>query len=158
MTRGKTQDERHLDQDEREMVRLSQAPETLEDEAVLGLLKRLRSRRDRVQRMIRARTRVRAEGVGPDTGAREKKAVLVAAIDRVNEDWRGRQSDIQRRTATDHLRQAVVRKAENPSWTGPDDQTAHDGMASHPNVKIAPSGALHAEGMRAAISRSTGDR
>ena len=156
MSRGETQDERHLDQDEREMVRLSRAPENLADGDVLDLLKRLRSRRDRVQRMIRNRTRGGASGA--DSGAREKKAVLVSAIERMGEDWKGRQSGFQRRTATDRLRQAVVHKAENPSWTGPDDRTAHDGMASHPNAKIAPSGALHAEGMRASISRSTGDR
>ncbi|MFZ4166162.1 hypothetical protein [Brevundimonas sp. NPDC058933] len=61
-------------------------------------------------------------------------------------------------TATANLRAAVQRRAENPSWTGPEDLTANDGPVETPNHKIAPSGALHAEGMRAAIARSTGSR
>lgn len=61
-------------------------------------------------------------------------------------------------TATRNLAEAVERKAANPHWTGPEDRTRNDGPAETPNHKIAPSGALHAEGMRAAIARSTGDR
>ncbi|MFC5345225.1 hypothetical protein ACETK8_16210 [Brevundimonas staleyi] len=61
-------------------------------------------------------------------------------------------------TATRHLAEAVQRKAETPHWTGPEDRSRNDGPAETPNAKIAPSGALHAEGMRAAIARSTGDR
>ena len=62
------------------------------------------------------------------------------------------------RSATANLRKAVAQKAEKPRWTGPDDRTANTGPAETPNTKIAPSGALHAEGMRAAIARTTGAR
>lgn len=68
------------------------------------------------------------------------------------------QAPDQAMTATENLREAVRRKAEAPSWTGPEDRTANAGPAETPNAKIAPSGALHAEGMRAAIARSTGAR
>lgn len=60
--------------------------------------------------------------------------------------------------ATENLKKAVEAKAEAQPWRGPDDRTANTGPAETPNDKIAPSGALHAEGMRAAIARSTGDR
>lgn len=156
MTRGKTQDERHLDDEERELVRLSRVPAMLDDDDIRSLLQRLRRRRDRVQRMIRARTRDGATGA--DTGARDKKAVLVDALTRVREDWKARRSDVLAREAAGNLREAVARRAEAPKWRGPESRTAHEGMNSLPNGKIAPSGALHAEGMRAAISRSTGDR
>lgn len=61
-------------------------------------------------------------------------------------------------TATRNLAEAVKRKAGTPRWSGPEDRSANDGPSETPNAKIAPSGALHAEGMRAAIARSTGDR
>ena len=62
------------------------------------------------------------------------------------------------RAATANLRKAVARKADTPRWTGPEDRTADTGPAETPNTKIAPSGALHAEGRRAAIARSPGAR
>jgi hypothetical protein len=40
----------------------------------------------------------------------------------------------------------------------PDDQTAGKGMQSNPNEKIAPSGALNAEGHKPVLSRSRGVR
>ena len=98
--------------------------------------------------------------VAPGLYAREKKALLTEAIARVAEamDARRSEGDGETKRATDNLRDAVRRKAENPTWTGPEDRTADQGPIETPNTKIAPSGALHAEGMRAAISRSTGNR
>jgi hypothetical protein len=62
------------------------------------------------------------------------------------------------RTATRNLKKAVEAKAQSPGWRGPEDRTANTGPAETPNTGIAPSGALHAEGMRTAIARSTGNR
>lgn len=62
------------------------------------------------------------------------------------------------RTATRNLKKAVEAKAKSPGWRGPEDRTANTGPAETPNTGIAPSGALHAEGMRTAIARSTGNR
>ena len=60
--------------------------------------------------------------------------------------------------ATTNLKKAVEAKQKAQPWRGPEHREAGEGLASHPNTDIAPSGALHAEGMRAAISRSTGNR
>jgi activator of 2-hydroxyglutaryl-CoA dehydratase len=158
------QNNRALDRDEAEMVEQTHALAALSDAQLTDLVRRLRERRDRAQRQIRTRVRkAQSQGgaAGADSGAREKKALLAGAVQRVAEErQRRRKGDGAEaaRTATQHLREAVKRKAETPSWTGPEDLTANSGPAETPNTKIAPSGALHAEGMRAAIARSTGDR
>ena len=154
---------RALDREEADMVRQSQALDERSPAELRELIGRLRARRDKAQRQIRTRARsaqARGETAGTDTGAREKKALLTEAIARVAEamDARRSEGDGETTRATDNLRDAVRRKAENPTWTGPEDRTADQGPIETPNTKIAPSGALHAEGMRAAISRSTGNR
>ncbi|WP_292078355.1 MULTISPECIES: hypothetical protein [Brevundimonas] len=152
----KTPNPRALDRDEADMVEQTKALAERSLAELRDLIGRLRGRRDRVQRQIRGR--VRAGESGPDAGAREKKALLTDAIARVADEMDGRKSGRKAATATDNLRDAVRRKAESPTWTGPDDRTADLGPSETPNTKIAPSGALHAEGMRAAIARSTGAR
>ena len=157
---SKTPNPRALDRDEADMVEQTKALAERSPAELRDLIGRLRSRRDRVQRQIRGR--VRAGESGPDAGAREKKALLTDAIARVADEMDRRKSGPKSggasATATDNLRDAVRRKAESPTWTGPDDRTADLGPSETPNTKIAPSGALHAEGMRAAIARSTGAR
>ena len=153
---SKTPNPRALDRDEADMVEQTKALAERSPAELRDLIGRLRGRRDRVQRQIRGR--VRAGESGPDAGAREKKALLTDAIARVADEMDGRKSGRKATTATDNLREAVRRKAESPTWTGPDDRTADLGPSETPNTKIAPSGALHAEGMRAAIARSTGAR
>ncbi len=157
MTEGKN---RVLDRNEAEMVEQSQALGDRSSPDLVDLIRRLRERRDRAQRMIRTRTR-KAHGEGqanPDNGAREKKALLTEAIQRVSAEMARRKGANASQTATKNLREAVERKAETPRWTGPENRTGNVEAAETPNSKIAPSGALHAEGMRAAIARSTGDR
>lgn len=151
-------DNRALDSHEVELVGQSRTHADLTDRQLTELARLLRARRDRVQRMIRTRTR-QAEGRGnPDMGAREKKAVLAEAIQRVSDEIKKRKGTLAAERATQNLHDAVQRRAEHPTWTGPADKTPHKPAAETPNTKIAPSGALHAEGMRAAISRATGDR
>ncbi|MCK6105980.1 hypothetical protein [Brevundimonas sp. EYE_349] len=150
---SKTQNPRALDRDEAQMVEQSKALTDQGPAELRDLIGRLRARRDRVQRQIR--TRVRDGREGPDTGARDKKEILTEAIARVADEMAAREDG---RSAAANLREAVARKAETPRWTGPDDRTANTGPAETPNTKIAPSGALHAEGMRAAIARATGAR
>ena len=153
---SKTPNPRALDRDEADMVEQTKALAERSPAELRDLIGRLRARRDRVQRQIRGR--VRAGESGPDAGAREKKALLTQAIARVADEMDRRKSGGASAAATDNLREAVRRKAESPTWTGPDDRTADLGPSETPNTKIAPSGALHAEGMRAAIARSTGAR
>lgn len=150
---SKTQNPRALDRDEAQMVDQSKALADHGPAELRDLIGRLRARRDRVQRQIR--TRVREGRDGRDTGARDKKAILTDAIARVADEMAARKDG---RSATANLRKAVTHKAETPRWTGPEDRTANTGPAETPNTKIAPSGALHAEGMRAAIARATGAR
>lgn len=152
------QKDRALSRHEIELVGQSRIPADLTDRQLGELIRLLRARRDRVQRLIRTRIR-QAEGrASADTGARAKKAVLTEAIQKVAAEIRLRKTASAAELATQHLHEAVRRKAENPSWTGPEQVTPHAPPAETPNTKIAPSGALHAEGMRAAISRATGDR
>ncbi len=156
----KSQEDRALDAGERELVAQSRDLDGLSPTQLADLQKRLRARRDRVQRMIRTRTR-NADTAAPDTGARQKKALLVEAVQRVTAEVETRRATARkspRDKATRNLSEAVQRKAENPRWRGPERRDANTGPVETPNNKIAPSGALHAEGMRTAISRSTGDR
>ncbi|WP_414553596.1 hypothetical protein, partial [Anabaena sp. CCY 0017] len=74
-------EERALDTGERELVAQSRDLGALNQAQLTDLQKRLRARRDRVQRMIRTRTR-NTEAPGPDTGARQKKALLAEAVKR----------------------------------------------------------------------------
>ena len=150
---SKTQNPRALDRDEAQMVEQSKALTDQGPAELRDLIGRLRARRDRVQRQIR--TRVRDGREGPDTGARDKKEILTEAIARVADEMAARKDG---RSAAANLREAVARKAETPRWTGPVLAVRSSGPAETPNTKIAPSGALHAEGMRAAIARATGAR
>ena len=155
-----TSAKRVLDQQEQELVAQSEKLDGLSHRELTELARLLRSRRERVQRMIRDRARAarRAGESHPDTGAREKKALLIEAIDRVNTALEARKLTNSSSRATENLRAAVERKAKAPSKSGPKSRTANTGPVETPNEKIAPSGALHAEGMRASMTRSTGNR
>jgi len=144
---------RALDRNEAEWVEMSRSAAHLADAQLTDLLRRLRERRDRAQRLIRTRTRQASREGQPniDSGAREKKAQLAEAIARAVEEQK-------RRRAAGNLKAAVARKAALSRDGVPESRTAAAGPADTPNEKIAPSGALHAEGMRAAMMRSTGDR
>lgn len=156
-----TSAKRVLDQQEQDLVAQSKKLDGLSHRELTELARQLRSRRERVQRMIRDRARAaRRSGENhPDTGAREKKELLIEAIDRVNTALEMRKLSNSSSSATENLREAVERKAKKaPAKSGPKSRTANTGPAETPNEKIAPSGALHAEGMRASKSRSTGNR
>ena len=77
---------RALDQVEQLLVDQTKSLESFTHRELTELAHQLRSRRERVQRMIRQRARdARRSGkANPDTGAHEKKSLLVEAIDRVN--------------------------------------------------------------------------
>ncbi|WP_242912801.1 MULTISPECIES: hypothetical protein [Brevundimonas] len=77
---------RALDQIEQMLVDQTKDLDGFSHRELTDLAHQLRSRRERIQRMIRQRNRdARHSGkANPDTGAHEKKAVLVEAIERVN--------------------------------------------------------------------------
>jgi hypothetical protein len=58
-----------------------------------------------------------------------------------------------------NMEKALDMKRQSESETQiPEDQTAGKGMQNNPNEKIAPSGALNAEGHKPVLSRSRGVR
>lgn len=77
---------RSLDEYEKKLVDQSKKLEAYTHRELTNLARQLRSRRERILRMIRGRKHeARKLGeLNPDTGAHEKKAELIAAIDRVN--------------------------------------------------------------------------
>lgn len=77
---------RALDQIEQMLVDQTKSLDGFTHRELTDLAHQLRSRRERIQRMIRQRSRdARRSGkANPDTGAHEKKSLLVEAIDRVN--------------------------------------------------------------------------
>lgn len=166
MARSRKDEARYLDKDERDLVERSHAPALcdLAQDDLVTLARRLRERRDRAQSISRDRRRSArgwGEEAAPDTGLKHKKELLVGAVKRVNRELDRRRGAERRGLKGRHqanLRAALSRKRANPAWRGPEDRTASDGMNPTPNTKIAPSGALHAEGARAALHRSTGAR
>lgn len=75
-----------LDENEKKLVDQSKTLEGFTHRELTELARQLRSRRERILRMIRGRKReARQQGaLSPDTGAHDKKAELVAAIERVH--------------------------------------------------------------------------
>ena len=150
---------RSLDGNEKQLVEQSKNLDGLSHRELTDLAKQLRSRRERVQRMIRDRNRTARKGGGanPDTGAREKKEILVTAIDRVNAVLSERAQTRKGATATANLKAAVKRKAKADKAVEAelkDHKTANEGPAEKPNKKNAPSGALNAEGSKPAAKRA----
>ena len=90
-----TNNDRVLDAGEQELVRQAENPSALKYNELTELARLLRERRDRVQRMIRDRARDAKESGQrhPDTGAQEKEAALVEALQRVEAAIAVRQED-----------------------------------------------------------------
>ncbi len=150
---------RSLDENEKQLVEQSKNLDGLSHRELTDLAKQLRSRRERVQRLIRERNRTARKGGGanPDTGAREKKDILITAIERVNAALQDRAQTRKGATATANLKAAVKRKAKADKAVEAelkDHKTANEGPAAKPNKKNAPSGALNAEGSKPAAKRA----
>ena len=147
---------RALDANEKALVDQSKKLDGLSHRELTDLAKQLRSRRERVRRMIRDRNRAarKSGSENPDAGAHEKKTELVAAIDRVNAALESRTHANRATQATENLKAAVKRKAKSDAAKQSDNKTADEGPAETPNKKIAPSGALNAEGRIPAAKRA----
>lgn len=150
---------RALDQHELELVEQSKALDGLSHRELTDLAKQLRNRRERIQRMIRHRTRSarKAGDLNPDTGAREKKDLLVEAIDRVNAVLEQNSKTRKPSQATQNLAKAVQRKAKADKAVEAklkDHKSANDGPSETPNKKLAPSGALKSAGRTPAAKRA----
>lgn len=150
-----------LDANEKKLVEQSKALDGYSHRQLTDLAKQLRSRRERIKRMIRDRNRAarKAGEANPDTGARDKKAELIGAIDRVNAALEARTHENRAALATENLKSAVKRKAKSDSAKSDaakaaGHKTANDGPSETPNKKNAPSGALKAEGRKPAAKRA----
>ncbi len=150
-----------LDANEKKLVEQSKKLDGYSHRELTDLARQLRSRRERIKRMIRDRSRA-ARKTGEshaDTVARDKKSELIAAIDRVNTALEARTHENRAAQATENLKAAVKRKsksdaAKSETAKAAGHQTANEGPAETPNKKNAPSGALKAEGRIPAAKRA----
>lgn len=159
MAQSRKQYERYLSKDERELCDRARQPalHDMEHAELLDLARRLRERRDRARaisrdrrRQARAGARAPAEG---KTAVERKKALLASGVKRVNRELDRRRAANRGQAATANMRKALKRKHAS-QWSGPEYRTANEGMNPTPNTKIAPSGALHAEGAKPALERA----
>lgn len=163
MARSRKQYERYLDKDERELCGRARQPalRDMKQAELIDLAKRLRERRDRARGLSRDQRRKarasRAAISDGESGIERKKALLGAAVKRANRELERRRAGARRKTAVRNLRKAL-RRRQAAHWPGPEYRNADEGMAPHPNEKIAPSGALHAEGHKAALGRAIMER
>lgn len=163
MAQSRKQFERYLSKDERDLCEQARQPalRALKQEELTDLARRLRERRDRARSLSRdQRRKARATGGKPgdgESGIERKKALLASGVQRVNRELERRRARIRGETATRHLRKALKRK-RTQAWSGPEYRNADEGMVPNPNEKIAPSGALHAEGHKAALGRAIMER
>lgn len=107
---------RALDANEARLVEQSNSLQDLSQRELTELARQLRARRERVRRMVRDRNRVarRQGGQNPDTGAHEKKAVLVEAIERVSRELDARQPDHQGTAVTAPKAKPASKAAAKP--------------------------------------------
>ena len=156
--------EKHLTAEERGLVAQTRRPEItdLKDAELRAVVKQLRERRDRARDTAQDRRRAKAKSgggraAGADAegpGAQKRRGALVAAVKRGNRELERRRGIVRADTASRNLRQALRRKSNRSLEGVPDSRTAGRGMADQPNTKIAPSGALSAEGAKPALKRS----
>lgn len=166
MSRTRRDEARLLNTDEHELVAQTHQPELreLDDEALSDLVVRLRGRRDRARDIARQQRReVRgksapsgARAASDDSGTKEKGALLAAALKRVSKESERRRHAQARNSLTSNARRALAMKraAGDPASNRPRSRTAGEGMQAVPNDRIAPSGALDAEGHRPVLERS----
>lgn len=163
MARSRKQENRYLTKDELALCDKARQPalREMKQDEVVDLARRLRERRDRARTLSRdQRRKTRASGgktSDGESGIEQKKALLAAAMKRVNRELDRRRAGARQETAQRNLRKALKRKKAD-LWSGPEYRNADEGMVPTPNEKIAPSGALHAEGHRAALGRAIMER
>lgn len=166
MSRTRRDEARLLNSDEHELVARTHHPELRElaDGALSDLIGRLRERRDRARDIARQQRREMrgksepsgARAASDNSGTKEKGALLAAALKRVSKEGERRRHAQARNTLTSNARRALAmrRAAGDTANNRPSSRTAGEGMQSVPNDRIAPSGALDAEGHRPVLERS----
>ena len=156
--------EKHLTAEERDLVARTRRPDIvdLDDAELRKVVRQLRERRDRARDTAQDRRRAKAKSGGgraagadaEGAGAQRRRGALVSAVKRANKELERRRGLVRADTASQNLRQALRRKSKRSLEGVPDSRTAGRGMANQPNAKIAPSGALSAEGAKPALKRA----
>jgi hypothetical protein len=166
MARTRKDEDRLLSQDERDAVARTHVPglKELADGELSELIRRLRERRDRARALAHRqrrelRRKVEPKGVRPaadDRGARGKDELLTAALKRASKEATRRRGRERRSDQAAIARRALRRKraAGAEPAPRPTSATPGEGMRALPNERIAPSGALGAEGDRPVLERS----
>ena len=155
MAQSRKADERYLDKDERALSDKARQPalREMKKDDLTDLAKRLRERRNRARDLARDQRRSAGKSTEGETGSDRKKALLSAAMKRVNRELDRRRAGDRGKAATANLKKALKRKKAN-QWSGPAYRNADEGLNPTPNSGIAPSGALGAEGQRPVLERS----
>lgn len=136
----------------------------VEPEELGELRGRVRAMRDKARdRLNQQRRELRGKGsprgaqpAADDAGSALKLRILSAALKRVNKEQArlGRRSGRRSQAELSRAALATKRAGRAPPRRPNPGRTADEGMASHPNSEIAPSGALNEEGHRPVIERS----
>ncbi|MFN4287428.1 MAG: hypothetical protein ACK4E3_02880 [Brevundimonas sp.] len=160
MSQARKRDQELLTKDELELTEAARQPalSEMEHDKLVDLAKRLRERRNRSRDLVRSQRRNRkgrGEGTPPagESRGERKKDLLAAAMKRVNKELDRRRS-MARQDQAGLARKALRRKQQAERPPIPTYRNARKGMRPSPNSKIAPSGALSAEGQRPVLERS----
>jgi len=162
MARSIKQERRLLGADEVTLVDKTHHPALglLSDHDVAELRKLVRERRDRAQDIAaRQRREVRGKAApkgtraaSDDSGTREKRDLLAAALQRLNKEVTRRQAKAARQDLIESAMRALeLRRAAEATATRPSGRTANEGI----NPKSAPAYSLRHPAKAGAISQHT---
>ena len=160
MARSIKQERRLLGADELTLVEKTHHPALglLPDPDLAELRKLLRERRDRAQDIAaRQRRELRgkaapkgARAATDDSGTREKRDMLAAALQRLNKEVSRREAKAARQALIDSARRALeLRRANETNSARPSGRTANEGI----NPKSAPAYSLRHPAKAGAISQ-----
>jgi hypothetical protein len=160
MARSIKQERRLLGADELALVEKTHHPALglLPDQDLAELRKLVRERRDRAQDIAaRQRRELRgkaapkgARAATDDSGTREKRDVLAAAMQRLNKEVTRRQAKAARQDLVDSAKRALeLRRASESNTARPSGRTANEGV----NPKSAPAYTLRHPAKAGAISQ-----
>ena len=164
MARTRKDEQRLLSRDEFQLAQQTRHPaiKSIGDSDLSSLTRRLREQRDRASDIARRQRREMRGKSAPtgqrtatdDTGTREKRDVLAAALKRANKESERRRRQSGKDELVANSRRALTLKRQGAKQARPTSRTANEGMRPLPNTDIAPSGALDAEGHRPVLERS----
>ncbi|TPL95572.1 hypothetical protein [Mesorhizobium sp. B2-3-12] len=147
MAISRKEEARALRADEKELVEKSHHPavQELSDADLSGLVKLLRERRDKAQTEAHRRRReIRGKGAAKgatpskaDGGSQVKLAVLAMAMRRLNGEAERRRQLTARISLVDNARKALALKQKAPDGPSHNSRTAHKGMRTVANQKVA---------------------